>query len=449
MDEVASARDASTRVFPNALLAIVVLGICFVVPALLLGAWVDQNPKFSPIDEAAHLDYVIRVANGEIPRTGELITPEGARIIACTSVNLKGLVLPDCNAKHIRLRSMPAGGYQYEAQQPPLYYATTAVLRKPVSLLGVDDLTATRITGYLWWSLGLFVLWVATRKLRIDPWISAAVLLLITCTPDVIVYSSIVSNDAPSLLLGSLALLCMVLALRAPTRGKTVLLVAVGVAAGLTKFSDLFPIVALALYAAWTLASEHGGVRAAVRPWLRTGGALLGGALVATLAWQLVRAHLQLIDPRTLPISVENPLHGGLRLGPFISQLVSLFGPATDSISSIWVADSVQTSFIEITRTLLLVAAFLGVFVRPRLWFHRLGLSTLVAMVVCGTALAYAFWATLGQNPVTQSRYGLALVPLLGAALAGAGGNARDRKVTIAFGALSVLYLAATLSVFA
>ena len=442
-------RSALAQLFPTPTLAVVVLLICFVVPGVLIARWVQLNPKLSPIDEAAHLDYVIRASHGEIPRTGEPMTPQAARIISCTGVALDGLVLPPCETRKLDVRDFPAGGSQYEAQQPPLYYATTAVLRVPVAkLLGIDSyVTSTRVTGYLWAALGLFCLWIVTRVLRIDPWISAAVLLLLACTPDVIVYTSIVSNDAPSLLFGSLALLCMVLALRNPSVRSTIALVAVGVAAGLTKFSDVFPIAALALYALWTLYRQHGTVRATAGPWMRTGGALLGGALVATLAWLAVRSGIALVDPRTLPVSIDNPLRGGTRLGPFLEELVSLFGPATDSVSSRWVADSLSTSFIEITRTLLLVAAFLGLFVRPRLWFHRLGLSTLVAMVVCGTLLAYAFWVTLNQDPTTQSRYGLALVPLLGVTLAAAGGAVHDRRVTVAFCAISMTAFAATLSV--
>src|SRR5262249_30208584 len=161
-----------------------------------------------------------------------------------------------------------------------------------------------------------------------------------------------------------------------PSTPRTLLLVAIGVAAALTKFSDVFPIVAMALYAAWTLVRQHGSVREAWRPWLRIGGALVGGGVAATRLGELRGPGVAPVAPRTLPVSVENPLRGGTRLGPFIEELVSLFGPATNSISSIWVSDAVQHSFIEITRTLLLVAAFLGVFVRPRAWFHRLGLST-------------------------------------------------------------------------
>jgi hypothetical protein len=439
------------RLFPTPVLGVAVLAICFVLPAVLLLRFIAHNPTLSPIDEAAHLDYVIRASHGEIPRTGEPMTQQTARIIACTGVRLEGLVVPKCRPGRYDVRDFPAKGYSYEAQQPPVYYGVTAVLRAPVaSIFGVDDyLKATRITGYFWWSLGLFALWAATRVLRIDPWASVVVLLFVACAPDVLAYSSMVSNDAPSLLFGSLSLLSVAAALRRPSVAAACGLVALGLVAGFTKTSEVFPAVALALYAFWMLLRERGTARAALRPWLLTGGALLGGAALATLAWLAIRSSIGLVAPRTLPISVENPLRGGFRIGPFVEDTVSFFGLATDSPWTRWAVDSTQKPFIQILRTLLLVAAFLGLFVRPRAWFHRLGLSTLVAIVVCGLGLAIAFYVTLGQDPSAQSRYGLALVPLLAAALAAAVGAVHDRRVTVLLGAVAVASLATTVAVLA
>jgi hypothetical protein len=325
-------------------------------------------------------------------------------------------------------------------------------LARPVrtKLLGIDDYAdAARAVGFFYWSFALLLLWAAMRVFRIDPWCALAVLLLLACAPDVITYTSIVTNDAASMLVGATCLLGIALALRRPSTGSAIVLGAIGIGAALTKTSDVIPVVALAAFALWMLYREHGTLRAAVAPWLRTGGALLAGGIVGTLAWAAIRGQLQYVDPKTMPIAIDNPIHGGFRIGPFLEDLVSLFGPATDSPTSRWVGDPTQKTWIEVLRTLLLVGALLGLFVRPRQWFHRLGLATLAAMIAGGVTLAIGFYVFLNENPETASRYGLAVIPLLGATLAAAAGAANDRRVTIFFGAIALAAFGTTVAALA
>ena len=417
---------------------------------MLLVQWVRHDPKLSPIDEPVHLDYVIRVSHGQIPRIGNFVTPQAAEITACTGVDLKGLPIPPCHMGKLNVRDFPGGGYQYEAQQPPLYYGVTALLR-PVAAaaFGTNYLTSTRATGYVWWALGLLFLWLAGRALDVDPWAMVGVTLLLACARDVIYYSSIVSNDAASLLVGSGLLFAIALALRRPSLRSAIILGLLGVAAALIKASDAFAPFALAIFAAWTLLREVPDRRLALRRWVQTGGALLAGSIVGLVAWQLIRGHIALVDPSVLPVVAGYPLRGGARLGPFLENLTSFFDPVTGSAGSSLLHDSLQVPFAELLRTLLLVAAFLGLFVRRRAWFHRLGLSTLVAMMVGAVAIAVGFWVTLGENPVAQSRYGISLAPLLAVGLAAAVDATEDKRITAMLGGLSAVSLAVMLAILA
>jgi hypothetical protein len=450
-EEPSTSESLWRALFPSPLITVLMIVVCVAVPAFLMQRFIEHNPQLSPIDESAHLDYVIRATRGEIPRTGDRMTQQSARIITCKGVQLDGLVLPKCGKKHYDVTVFPSAGYQYEAQQPPAYYFATALLRPVMTnVLGIDDyVDGVRATGFVYWSVGLLLLWAAMRVFRVDAWCALAVLLLLACAPDVITYTSIVTNDAASMLVGATCLLGIALALRRPSTAWAIVLAALGLGAALTKTSDVIPVVALAAFALWTLFREHGTLRAAAAPWMRTGGALLAGAVVGTLAWAVIRGQLQYVDPKTMPIAIDNPIHGGFRIGPFLEDLVSLFGPATDSPTSRWVGDPTQRTFIQILRTLLLVGALLGVFVRPRQWFHRLGLSTLAAMIAGGVTLAIGFYVFLNENPETASRYGLAVVPLLGVALAAAAGATNDRRVTIFFGAIALAAFGTTAAVLA
>ena len=99
--------------------------VCLVAPAALIVAHIHENPEFSPIDEAAHWDYVTRIANGGFPRLGQRLQPSTLRTLACRKTALSKPVAPPCSQRILRPDQFAGGGYQYEAQQPPVYYAVT------------------------------------------------------------------------------------------------------------------------------------------------------------------------------------------------------------------------------------------------------------------------------------------------------------------------------------
>ena len=198
---------------------------------------------FSPIDEAAHYDYVDRVAEGSLPRLGELLLPSTLRTISCRGVALHGLVYPPCDAKTISA----AGSYQYEAQQPPTYYAVTAALRwVPQHALGIDSLDATRLTGIVWLAAGLVLVWGTGRLLELKPEAVGIGILLLATAPVALYESSIVSNMASSLFAGALIAFLGALAWRRRGRWAPP---ALGVAAFFVCTLDVTNLLAIATVA--------------------------------------------------------------------------------------------------------------------------------------------------------------------------------------------------------
>ena len=157
------------RVFPSRVALAIALVVCVVVPIVLVSLQIHENPKFSPIDEGAHFDYVDRVAEGSIPRQGQRLLRTTMRELVCTGTDLPGLEVPPCDAARLPYDRFPGGAHQYEAQQPPTYYAITVPLRWVTeNVLQVDNkLDATRATGIFWLVAGLLLLWAAGR-----PWMS-------------------------------------------------------------------------------------------------------------------------------------------------------------------------------------------------------------------------------------------------------------------------------------
>ena len=135
--------------FPSKSALLIAVFTCVVVPASLVGIHIHENPKLSPIDEGAHLDYVTRIEQGSMPRLGQRLQPSTLRVTACAGFVLN-VKLPPCDAHKLTPQEFPGGGYQYEAQQPPTYYAVTVPFRLFFfSVLGVSDPDATRLVGVL------------------------------------------------------------------------------------------------------------------------------------------------------------------------------------------------------------------------------------------------------------------------------------------------------------
>ena len=140
------------QLLPTPAAAVIALFVCVVAPAVLVALQIDANPKFSPVDEAAHYDYVNRVAQGEIPRQGQRMLKSTLREVACTGNAVAAIKTAPCDAPVLRYNQFAGDAYQYEALHPPGYHAITAPLRWAMQhVVGVNNrLDATRAVGIVW-----------------------------------------------------------------------------------------------------------------------------------------------------------------------------------------------------------------------------------------------------------------------------------------------------------
>ena len=257
------------------------------------------------------------------------------KLISCTGVAYQASLGPPCPG--VKNPNAYAGkGYQYEAQQPPTYYAATAAIRwVGVRVLGVSSLTAARLGGAVWASLGLLALWVAASFLAIPLMARTIGVMLLASAPVVVYQSSIVSNDAPALFAGSMVALVGLLAWRRRAWWTAPALFATAfVATSFTLDNGLAPVVVAGVLAwAWYMRGlkDPGGLDAAViGPWLRawgqTGGALLLGTITCAAVWVVLSRHLNLIDPRHLP-SFNILRQAPVTVGEIAREALSMFNP--------------------------------------------------------------------------------------------------------------------------
>jgi hypothetical protein len=433
--------------FPDRVAIALAAFTCVVAPLTLVTLQIDSNTKFSPVDEAAHFDYVNRVSDGELPRQGEPLLESTLRELACRGIEFaQGRRVPPCSTRQLRPEQFSTGS-QYEAQQPPTYYALTVPLRfVEQKALGVSDrLRATRLANIVWLSAGLLLLWAAGRIMGIAPFPLASGLLLLASAPEVIYTTGIVSNDATAI--PSAGLVALAAALLHQREGRIVptALFLAGFAAGAGKATNMFAVVAVsALLAVGALTGRDRAERwtATARSWLRDGGALLIGGLLAVALWAIVHRSRSLVDLSEDP-SFDLLRQAPRTVGMVVREPVQLFQPLTGfgsggfgALSKDTLGGEPQAPFDALASFLLMAAALAGLFVSPRRWQHALGLTSVVVAYLGGVALAVSLILTFDVDPGLSGRYSLSLAALLTLVLAASvAGRWAERSLGVFAGA--------------
>ncbi len=408
------------ELFPSQAALALAAFVCVIAPTVLVVRQIDANPKFSPIDEGAHFDYVNRVSKGELPRLGERLTQTTLREMACRGTVLTAYRLPPCDEPVLRYDQFTSS-LQYETQHPPTYYAATAAMRWAVEKLGVDNrLDATRLPGIVWLVAGLLLLWAAGRLMAIDPLPLGSALLLLTVAPVVVYHTATVTNDVTAVPAAGLVALAAALFHHGRLRHPTIVLFAAGFLASACKATNSFAAVAVAaLLAVGAIAERRpDGWQVALRGWLRNGGALLVGALLPVAIWAVIHRTRALIDPTDEP-TLEVLRHTPRTLGLVIREAAELFRPLTGlaggfvPLSPETLDSNTQAPFYTVLGFLVIGAGLGGLFVTPRRWNHVLGLISVAALYLGGLAFGLSLMLTYDIDPGLSGRYALSLGPLL------------------------------------
>lgn len=441
MTALHKARERSVEDFPGgaerhlifpSLTALVVFLLAGVLAPLAVGSFhISHSPQFSEIDEINHYDYITRLAAGGFPRLGQDIQPSSIRALQCHGLDLPGSAIPPCKAPFTTAdrAAFAATITQYEAQQPPTYYAVAVPLRwVAIHIFGFSDLTGTRAIGLLWLVAGLYCLWVAGRMLGLSPGLLGAGLLLIATSPVVMDSATIVSNDAADIFAGALIVLLGVLAWRRPWRFMPLTLFGAAFVLASTKSVAVLPVLAVGvlfgiLECTRSGRDPWGSPSHAVRRWLSTGGALIAGGITSVMGWVVASHALSAINPANVPTwQVLRGKPNGFT--DVLREAVTMLAPMSNSFGAIYPGGTAVT--IHSTRwynvavvlaylltALVLAGGLSGLFASPRRWFHWTGLVAVAGLFVGGVALGYSIHYAYKVDSGLSGRYGLGLVPLL------------------------------------
>ena len=429
---------------------------CVVLPTAVVGNVIQRHSQFSPIDEQAHFDYVERLYSHGVPMLGDRLLPSTLREIACRGTALPGIVTPPCDSPTLAAKDFPGEGYQYQAQQPPLYYAITAPVAKVMEkVVGLGPVGSARIMGVLLLVAGLLLSWHVAMLMKISRLTSLAGIAMMGLSPTVVYYSAIVTNDSAAILCG--ALVCYVVAL-VHTRQRSYAKHAaiVGVVCVLTKSVAVIPalilgflLIAVSIHRARTInfdTPQHQGKKWWQATWAslygRTGVALAASSVFGLATWTIYMRVTSRIDPILLP-TFQVLRNTPTNAGNILRQATNLFSPLTGLYHpfQFWNRDVYQllNSFAVFA---LLAGCSAGVFVVARTWWSTSGPLVLAGLYAAGVSIGFANWRMYDIAPDIVARYALPMVPVLVLILCAGIQRATAQKVfalgAFAFSAMSV-----------
>lgn len=385
----------------------------------LLG--VGRGTSFSLYDEATHADYALRIASGELPFAGSKLAPEVLREWSCRSQDGFEEAIPPCAGTH-SASSYPARGENYNYSHPPTYYAITAAAASLAQALpvGLTFFSAARLTGAFWLAAALVGMYIVLRQWKVPRQLAASAAAILAAAPSVAHASSIVTNDAPGVLAGVLALWVLT---RVAVQSRLDWLLPAALAAFVASIKVIHAVSMLAVAAvvlALALAAFRKGERRRGRALAVISLGIVGAVGLVHLGWsayQAGRATPDWISPIT-GINTD-PVVGG-PVDDWAPTLASGFGVT----QSFWVQDSLASDALLFVAPALAVLMTAAVFVNVSVfapgdarrlvgWVAFVGCAVLPLLVQI-----QAYINSADYFPYVSSRYAMSLLPLTVAAFA-------------------------------
>lgn len=422
-------RAASVRVIAWAVLWTVV------VPTVAVALAVQYDPELSPLDEVAHLDYLDRATRWEYPKMGDEVSVEVATLAGCRSFETRQE--PTCEERGDYVgqpEDFVWDGYSYEAQHPPPYYWVSAALTRVTGLGPADNLITTgRLTGAFWLSAGCAALYLALRRLDVGHIASGLVCGLLVAGPGVLMATAKITNDATTILAGSLAVLGFTFLRERPSIPRLAAVSGIVVTIVALKPVNIIAVGAIALVLVVEL-HRTVGLRRAVG----YAGALAGVGAFTVLAWREIVAAQASVDPTVVIDAVVSFKQKSD--GPPIGQFVFHSSRLLEAYNDGSFVTGRGAAAMAVLGTVTLVSGSTALVLTGR-WSTpaRIGFAALAVFVAAGPLFNLQFWLDYGLRGGPAARYGLPLLPLLAVSVAGLADTSRRGRIGLA--AVTVLLL--------
>ena len=408
--------------------------MCVVLLVLLAGvlSWghVWRYTTVSPIDELQHLDYLIKVQNGEMVGNGDLFGQSALRIETCHRLDAEfDLYIPPCVEGDVVLtpEEFQEGGFNTASIHPPTYYAIDGFVARVIDrvLPGQHDwLTTGRLAGSLWLMAAAMMLWFLFRELSADRMSAFSLTAALIASPTVLHAVATINPDGSALFVGAAIVWAVIRWERAAA--PFWLPVAVAAFAAATKVTNLVAVALVLIYLLGRVAWKAGSGGTGLRSWLgeqfsenkqifRMMAAILGAVGAVSVVWLGITRLIQ-----TLPAS-EIPMVERYRIASFpVEGLVESWRQTVSPLSTPYLAPFLRNNGIILFTGLVafwVLGAAVASTIRsaPGSRSRILGCASLLTVALAGPALVVFNAVVQGIYVVIPIRYALAAVPALAA----------------------------------
>jgi hypothetical protein len=408
--------------------------LCVAVLVLLAGvlSWghVWRYTTVSPIDELQHLDYLIKVQNGEMVGNGDLFGQSAMRIETCHRLDAEfDVKIQPCATGDVLLvpQDFQESGFNTASIHPPTYYAIDGVVARVIDrvLPGEHDwLTTGRLAGSLWLMAAAMMLWFLFRELLADRIVAFSLTAALIASPTVLHAVATINPDGTALFIGAAILWAVVRWER--SAAPFWLPVAVAAFAAATKVTNLVAVALVLFYLLGRVAWKSRPGETNLRSWVgeqfsankrlfRMMAAILGAVGVVSVVWLGITRVIE-----SLPAS-EIPMVARYRISSFpFEGFVESWRQTVSPLSTPYLTPFLRNDGIILFAGLVafwLLGAAVASTIRsaPGSRSRMIGCASLLTIVLAGPALVVFNSVIQGIYVVVPTRYALAAVPALAA----------------------------------
>lgn len=436
---------------PAAALARLLVAVIAAIGLGFVALQVQAYTLLSPIDELQHIDYLYRAPGSPAP--ADRVGQEALHQQDCRGIDAPGFGPPLCRPASTDLdpRSYQEKGYNTAAANTPVYYtATRAVAEVIRAVTPADDLvTAGRLTGGLWFALGLALTFSTGRRRGIPVAPMAAVTLLLASTPALIFPSATITPDASGLMAGAALVLALTWWEERPSTVRALVLVLVGIVVSFAKMTNLVAVAAVVLYLLLRptgvgdgTEGDDGRGRVAARARWATAVAVGLASVIAAGAWLAYVGSRPQIPAADLPDMASKYQLTYFPWTGLVESSLSLLQP----LSSSWVVVG-SVPYLNFATAVVAMVVLAGTLAAALLTGApplevALARGVVGAAVVGALLLVTAGYLFSGSYFALPVRYGIALVAPMAIVTAS---MVRSRSSLVLVGSTAVLALAATM----
>ncbi len=391
--------------------------------------------QVSPIDEAAHFDYILRFP--DVPVTGDRMTQETLTLWACRGVALPNVVMPPCDVDTHDPDLFPGLAYNLAGTHPPLYYAVTAGLGRALAALsGLPLFVAARAVGALWFSLLLVGTYLLALRIGASRPAALGATALLAASPALVTAAATLGPDVAGAAVGAFLMLAAISYDGSGRAARRVLLLAI--VAGLTKLT-LFTAVGVVALLLVVRPLVSGDDRRAVRTGLLLASAAVTLFLATSFAWTALSSARATVDPASIPQNTWF-LTDSLDLRMIPAHVFTFFTPINDG----WIAPQFEGLIKYRLESYVTGALVLGVvaaawYLRSRPVPGALGAAVVFVAAIGGPLLVVMNFVVYGMYYQLPPRYGYALLAGFAAATAFAFRDRQAGRALIVVAAVTAL----------